>query len=653
MVTPVRVEATISAQNKLRPGLAAASAELSRFRAMQTKATTAFTSTAARMGNAVAQRTAMASAAVSSRVAAAGRNQIVGLGGPAVLAASYKQYADVDRQITNIGVTADASAQDLLGVRKQLEGLSYDTALSTGKVTKGLDVLVAQGRSLKEGLQFLPAVARTAAAANAEVEDIAKSADAVASNFKLAGSEVQKAFDIMAAGGKAGQFELKDMAQFLPSLAPAAAAAGFSGTKGLTDLVSMLQIMRKGSGSSGEAMDSMSNVFQKMESEETQKKFKKFGVDLAAGMAKGRKEGRNLVEVFEELTGKALKGDLSKLPQLFTDTQFARGMRALMTYRGEWQKLATTISSTADGTVSRDLLRVTNDARAQLDRMFSAVENRAVQLGGILAKNIVLPLDESIKKIEQGKNPVFNRVEEYSRHHNADAIANGELNGDPVRDYDENTRRLVDARKEFLQRSRLESERQRLGGEITANEGKKAEILGNSGKGGFFDWIRGDTSRNATDKALSDLREKEKRQGYLSYFDKANKKSFEDRLGADINPLNQNIDAAKGQLAELNRLSAALDDVNLKLAENQAARADISKPTMGISQLTTDVAAMAEAGRNAGRSFREALSSEIDQASADVQPKIARLKALLSFTAKPTISIGGAGGFDTGKQGAN
>ena len=58
MVVAVRAEAVITAQNKLKPGLAAAARELSRFQAMQTKATAAFSSTAARMGAAAHQRMA-------------------------------------------------------------------------------------------------------------------------------------------------------------------------------------------------------------------------------------------------------------------------------------------------------------------------------------------------------------------------------------------------------------------------------------------------------------------------------------------------------------------------------------------------------------------------------------------------------------------
>ena len=335
---------------------------------------------------------------VSQRMGAAGDGG-GGVGGAVVpltpgiigpLAAAYgakkavTEYASAERALTRIGITADATDKEMAGLGTTAHRIAQEVAMPYGNVVKGLDVLVAQGRNARDALEFLPAVARTASATGSEVDDIAKSADSVSTNFKIAGREMQAAFDIMAAGGKAGQFELKDMSRYLPSLGPAAAAVGFSGQKGLTDLVAMLQVMRKGSGTSEEAAGSMNNILQKMASEETTKRFKKMGVDLEAAFAKGKKEGRNLVEVFEEMTAKALKGDLSKLPNLINDMEFARGVRALMTYRGEWQKLAGTIQQTAPGSVLQDLAKVTGDAQSKLDRIGNTLTRTWQNLGRVI-----------------------------------------------------------------------------------------------------------------------------------------------------------------------------------------------------------------------------------------------------------------------------
>lgn len=308
--------------------------------------------------------------------------------------------ADLDRRMTRIRVTAGSSAEAMASATKMMQELAVETALPFDKVAGGMEALVAQGRSLEDAMSFLPSVARTAQAAGAEVDDIAKTADSVGTNFKIAGKDMQRAFDIMVHGGKAGQFELKDMARYLPSLAPAAAAVGLKGAEGLEQMVAMLQVVRRGTGTTEEAAASMSNIFAKMESEQTVKKFADFGINLPKEMKQARKEGRNLLEVFEELSHKAVKGDLSKLPQLFTDMEFARGMRALLSFRGEWQKLQADMRQNAAGSTMRDFNTVAKGARAEIDRLGQAWENFQTRLGKKMEPAVVGVLQSLREQID-------------------------------------------------------------------------------------------------------------------------------------------------------------------------------------------------------------------------------------------------------------
>lgn len=296
-----------------------------------------------------------------------------------------REFAQNERAMTRIAVTADASAEAQKASWSELQKLAFDTAQPVDKVREGLESLVAAGRSLPEAMAFLPSVARTAQASGATTADIAKSADAVGSAFKIAGADMQSAFDIMATGGKLGQFELKDMARYLPSLAPAAAAIGMEGKKGLTELVAMLQVLRKGSGTAEEAAGSMNNILQKMSSEETAKKYKKLGVDLEGMFKKGKATGQDMVSVFMEATQLATKGDLGKLPKLIGDMEFARGVRALMMFRSEFEKMKQTIDATSTGAVAADLKRVMADSQTTTDRLKGAYDRLSDTLGSRLA----------------------------------------------------------------------------------------------------------------------------------------------------------------------------------------------------------------------------------------------------------------------------
>lgn len=321
----------------------------------------------------------VSSAALRAAGPLAGVISVYGAG--AALNGANRAFAQNERAMTRIAVTADASRAAQQASWTELQRLADETAQPVDKVREGLDALVASGRSLPEAMAFLPAVAKTAQASGSEVQDIAKTADSVGESFKLAGSDMQAAFDIMAAGGKAGKFELKDMARYLPSLGPAASAIGFEGKKGLSDLVAMLQVMRKGSGTAEEAVASMNNILAKMESDKTTKALKELGVDSEAAFKKARAEGKNLVEVFEELVNKALKGDRSRLGEIIDDMEFKRGVQALMMFKGEWQDLSRTMQASSAGTVATDLARVLADRQTSFDRLSNSASRFADIVG--------------------------------------------------------------------------------------------------------------------------------------------------------------------------------------------------------------------------------------------------------------------------------
>lgn len=260
-------------------------------------------------------------------------------------ARTYGNYADIEDRVAGIAVNADKGLEAVQPTMQKLRVVAQDTKQSFDTVMSGLDTLVAGGRSLEESLSFLPSVSLTAKASRSYIADIASTADAVGASFDIAGGQMQQAFDMMVTGGKLGKFELKDMAQFMPRLAPAFAALGYKGTEGLGKLVAMLQTVRMQAGSSGEAATYLENVLNKMYSEDTAKRFDKFGVDLPKALNKARKEGKDVLEVFLDMTQLALKGDLTNITRLFGDAEMQKGVRALIMLREEQAKLNAEINN--------------------------------------------------------------------------------------------------------------------------------------------------------------------------------------------------------------------------------------------------------------------------------------------------------------------
>jgi len=306
--------------------------------------------------------------------------------GAAAVAAgrAYTNFADLERRVNRIVINADKGAEAIRPVMADLQKVAGDTHVAFDEVVAGFETLIASGRSLEESLAFLPSVALTAQASGAAMSDIALSADAMAGSLKIHSGEMQKAFDILVAGGKAGKFELKDMSQYLPSLLPAFAALGYEGTEGLQKVVAMLQVMRNQAGSSSEAATYLSNVLNKMYSEETAKKFSKFGVDLPKALDKAKKEGKDVLDVFLDMTAIATKGDLSKLTRLFTDSEMQKGVRALLTQRDTLRHLTGELSR-VDGTALKDFNQIADDSAAKIQNLANLWDKFTTQVGAGIA----------------------------------------------------------------------------------------------------------------------------------------------------------------------------------------------------------------------------------------------------------------------------
>lgn len=310
---------------------------------------------------------------------------------PAVLGyaavGAVKDFAALERQMTRIGITADASAAQTAEAFRQAQqvakDLNYD---SVQPAIEGLDTLVASGQSLEEAMAFLPAVLATAQASGAATADIANTGLKAASALKIEAGQLQRAFDIMVAGGKAGQFELKDMAQYIPGLANSFATLGYDGEDGLKRLVSILQTIREDTGDASSAATQAQNIFGKMFSEETSNKFKKFGIDIRKEMEAAKASGEDAVSAFVRLSEEAIKGDYSKLPLLFSDQEFRLGMQSLMTSGESLEKFLKVMNSAeVDGTVFRDINRVISDTQASVDRMTNSWETLKTSLGKAVA----------------------------------------------------------------------------------------------------------------------------------------------------------------------------------------------------------------------------------------------------------------------------
>lgn len=335
----------------------------------------------------IAANEAEKASAAAAAAAQKRRDIVTGLAVAGVVVAGRKaksavtDFASLEREITRIGINADASDSQIKSVASTIMKMAQDTSTPLSNVYDGFEALVSAGRSWDEALDFLPSVAKSAQATGAETRDLAATADAMAGSMHIAGNQMQAAFDKLAKGGKMGKFELKDMASYLPSILPQMAALGYSGLDGLEKTVAMLQTVRLQTGTAGEAATNLENVLGKIYSPETARAFKKqFGIDLPKSLKVAKDNGKDLLDAFLQITRKVTGGDMEKLAKVFTDQQFRSGVLALLQQEDAMKGYATGLKDAA-GTIETDLARVTKDTQADIDRLSNSWENFTTSLG--------------------------------------------------------------------------------------------------------------------------------------------------------------------------------------------------------------------------------------------------------------------------------
>ncbi|GAA4182768.1 hypothetical protein GCM10023069_61140 [Shinella granuli] len=299
------------------------------------------------------------------------------------LTAPVKAAVAFESKLEDIGQKADIPQKRLAELGKQLRLIGRQTNQAGSEMAEGMDTLLGLGASEGDALKLLPNIGKAAFAYKASITDLSSAGYAALDNLKVPADQFGKALDAMAQAGKAGAFELKDMAQYFPALGAGYQALGQTGVPAVADLSAALQIVRKGTGDSASAATNLSNVLQKIRAPQTIKAFKKMGVNLERELKKRAEAGMSPIEAIADITNKTLKGDLGKLGDLFSDAQVQQGLRPLIQNMEEYKRIRAEAMG-ASGTVEADFQRRMKTSEGALLRMQAALENISASIGSAL-----------------------------------------------------------------------------------------------------------------------------------------------------------------------------------------------------------------------------------------------------------------------------
>lgn len=262
------------------------------------------------------------------------------------------EAARAEHSLRALGNVADLIPKDLKRVQAEVLSLTKVTNQSQEALLGGLGALLSRGMGLSDGLALIKPIGMAATATQASIDDLSKTLFAGVDNLKIPVSQATAYLDTLAQAGKEGSFELRDMAQFFPSITAKAQALGMAGRQSAAQLGAALQIAMKGAGEPSEAANNLLNFLSKITSPETARNFEKMGINLQAEVKKGWASG-DLPGHMVELVSRVTKGDPFKMGALFSDMQVLSFLKPMIANMDEYRRIRDK-SMSAAGVVDKD-----------------------------------------------------------------------------------------------------------------------------------------------------------------------------------------------------------------------------------------------------------------------------------------------------------
>lgn len=415
---------TIAAYNRLKRSGTATSRELARAaEATRTKiaglnAEMGKTTWGQRLGN------------VGTAIASVGAGMAAGA---MVMAQPMKKEMDYDRRLAMVSNTAfsDRDVAGRIAGKKELHD-AVKSAVETGGGTKeealgALDKLLASGTVKAEtAMKLLPTLQKGAVATGASTEDLSAIAISAMQQFGISEDQIGAVLDKAVAAGQAGNFELADMARWLPQQMAAAKSAGLSGMDGFEALLVANQQARVTAGTSDEAGNNLVNLLAKLTSKETADRFSKLeikgkdgkthGIDFIKSMENEKKQGKNSIEAFGSIMDMVV-GEDKRYQALKAKLKTAKKeeQQALI------EQMTNLVEGTAIGQIISDrqalmaLLGIRNNVE-----LGKQVKEEVTNSDGATDKSHKVVMSTNSAKVEQAKNAVeFAQMEGMKSFNNA------------------------------------------------------------------------------------------------------------------------------------------------------------------------------------------------------------------------------------------
>ncbi|ECC3295655.1 phage tail protein [Salmonella enterica subsp. enterica] len=199
---------------------------------------------------------------------------IAGFGGGAMM----KQFANTDRQLTRLGISAGKTKEEMNGIFNDTQDYAIKYKIDDAELVASLETINALTGNIDFGTKNLDMLGASIAGSGSDGASIG----GLVSQFQKYGiaqqEDAMKAMDVLNKLGKEGAYELKDIAEKAVPALSLYAAAGGTGVKGVKDVGVVLESAIDATGNRDTAATLVENFIREVQNPKIAEKLKKKGV---------------------------------------------------------------------------------------------------------------------------------------------------------------------------------------------------------------------------------------------------------------------------------------------------------------------------------------------------------------------------------------
>lgn len=303
-------------------------------------------------------------------------NRYTALLGTAAIAAAGRQVINFDADLKQLAVDADITDMQLAKVKQQILDVANtaEIRVDRNELLGGMKEIVAQTGNLDVAVDNLRNIGLLMRATGAAGSDAGALVANFYEKFQIRDAQAMlKVLDESALLGKAGAFELRNLATEGNSVTAAYAGTGRVGPTAVREMNAMLQIIRRTTPSAAEAATSFERMLSVLTIEKVGD-LQKAGIQIwdLEHLAEGVKISRPIPSIIKDILD-ATGGDVEILGKIFP-TRSMRAMRAFMleynANDGALPSMERFLATTGDGSqIIKDAGRNAETAKAAIQSL--------------------------------------------------------------------------------------------------------------------------------------------------------------------------------------------------------------------------------------------------------------------------------------------